>query len=39
MDKNIGKNTAKKRGQPKKSTEGKAVQAKPGKQKSTGKKA
>ncbi|GAX60987.1 hypothetical protein SCALIN_C17_0020 [Candidatus Scalindua japonica] len=37
MDKNIGKETAKKRGRPKKNPEGKTVQAKPGKQKATGK--
>ena len=39
MDKNIGKDTAKKRGRPKKSTGGKAVQTKSGKQKPAGKKA
>ncbi len=38
MDKNIGKDTAKKRGRPKKSSEVKTVQAKSGKQKATGKK-
>jgi len=39
MERKFEKNTAKKRGRPKKSTEGKAVQTKSGKQKSTGKKA
>jgi len=38
MDKNIGKDTDKKRGRPKKSTGEKPVQTKSGKQKSTGKK-
>jgi hypothetical protein len=37
MEKKFDKDTAKKRGRPKKSTEKKAAQAKSGKQKSTGK--
>ena len=39
MEKKFEKDTAKKRGRPKKSTGEKAVQAKSGKQKPTGKKA
>ena len=39
MEKNFEKDTAKKRGRPKKSSDGKTVQAKSGKQNSTGKKA
>ena len=39
MEKDFGKDTAKKSGRPKKSSGGKAVQTKAGKQKSTGKKA
>ncbi len=38
MEKNFEKNTSKKRGRPKKNSGGKTMQAKTGKQKSSGKK-